>query len=95
MAQTGTMKLMRASLNISLPEAMRTWVEEQVADGGYSTPSEFVRQLLRAEQERQVRGQIDRNLLKALDSGEATDLTSTDWEHIRQRVFAKKARRKK
>lgn len=60
-----------------------------------STPSEFVRQLLRAEQERQVRGQIDRNLLKALDSGEATDLTSADWEHIRQRVFAKKARHNK
>jgi len=85
----------RASLNISLPETMKTWVEEQVAEGGYSTPSEFVRQLLRAEQQRQMREQIDRNLLKALDSGAATDLTAADWDNIRQRVFAKKARRKK
>jgi antitoxin ParD1/3/4 len=74
---------------------MKTWVEEQVAEGGYSTPSEFVRQLLRAEQQRQMREQIDRNLLKALDSGAATDLTAADWDNIRQRVFAKKARRKK
>jgi antitoxin ParD1/3/4 len=74
---------------------MKTWVEEQVAEGGYSTPSEFVRQLLRAEQQRQMREQIDRNLLKALDSGAATDLTAADWDNIRRRVFAKKARRKK
>jgi hypothetical protein len=42
-----------------------------------------------------MREQIDRNLLKALDSGAATDLTAADWDNIRQRVFAKKARRKK
>ncbi len=89
------MLFLRASLNISLPETMKTRIEEQVAEGGYSTPSEFVRQLLRAEQQRQMREQIDRNLLKALDSGAATDLTAADWDNIRRRVFAKKARRKK
>ncbi|MHC5735011.1 ribbon-helix-helix domain-containing protein [Nostoc sp.] len=34
------------SINISLPDTMRTYIEEQVAQGGYSSVSEYFRQLL-------------------------------------------------
>jgi antitoxin ParD1/3/4 len=88
---------MRASVNISLPQAMKEWVEAQVAAGGYGTTSEFVHQLLRAEQQRQVREQIDRTLHEALDGGPATPMTPTDWERIRRegrkRIAAKKRKR--
>ncbi len=84
-----------ASLNISLPDALKKFIEAEVKRGAYSTPSEYVRALVRAEQQRQLREQIDRNLLKAIDNGEATDMTQGDWEKIRQRVFAENSRRKK
>ena len=35
------------TLNISLPESMRDFISEQVARGGYSTASEYIRHLLR------------------------------------------------
>jgi len=35
------------SLNISLPEALKDYVEGQVASGDWGTPSEYVRELIR------------------------------------------------
>ncbi len=33
------------TLNISLPQALREYVEQQARDGGYSSPSEYVKAL--------------------------------------------------
>jgi antitoxin ParD1/3/4 len=89
---------MRASVNISLPEGMKAWVEEQVARGGYGTVSEYFRQLLREQRQRQMRRQIDANLSHALESGDATPMTGADWEDIRRqarrRLSHKKSRAK-
>jgi antitoxin ParD1/3/4 len=85
---------MRTALNISLPEATRGWVEDQVRKHGYGTVSEYIRQLLREEQKRQLREEVDRNVLEALDSGEATPMTRKDWQDI-EREGLKRARTKK
>ena len=42
------------SMNISLPDSMRTYIESQVASGSYSSASEYFRQLVRADQKRQA-----------------------------------------
>lgn len=85
---------MRTALNISLPEATRSWVEDQVRKHGYGTVSEYIRQLLRDEQKRQLREEVDHNLLDALNSGEASPLTRKDWQDI-ERQGLKRARTKK
>ena len=41
-----------ATLNISLPEAMKSWVEEQTEHGKYINASDYVRDLIRRDQER-------------------------------------------
>jgi len=41
-----------ATMNISLPDAMKEWVEEQVASGRYANSSDVMRDLIRKEQER-------------------------------------------
>jgi antitoxin ParD1/3/4 len=71
-------------MNISLPPLMKEWVEVQVSAGGYGTASEFFRQLVRAEQERQLREKIDGNLYAAINSGESTPMTPADWDQIRR-----------
>lgn len=43
------------SLNISLPEALKQYVEGQVASGDWGTPSEYVRELIRRDKERRLR----------------------------------------
>jgi antitoxin ParD1/3/4 len=42
------------SLNISLPEALKEYVEGQVASGDWGTPSEYVRELIRQDKERRA-----------------------------------------
>ena len=42
------------SLNISLPEALKKYVEGQVASGDWGTPSEYIRELIRQDKERRL-----------------------------------------
>lgn len=74
------------SMNISLPDSMRAYVEEQIASGGYSTVSEYFRQLVRQDQKRKAQERLEALLLEGLDSGTATPMTPKDWEDIRQAV---------
>jgi antitoxin ParD1/3/4 len=57
------------SLNISLPDPLKAYVEERVASGDFGTPSEFVRNLIRQDKE-QRRSQLETELLNALQSKE-------------------------
>lgn len=41
-----------STMNISLPEALRSFVDSQVSEGDYTSSSEYVRDLLRREQDR-------------------------------------------
>lgn len=40
-------------MNISLPDALKSFVDDQVNQRGYSTSSEYVRELIRKDQDRQ------------------------------------------
>lgn len=53
-----------ASLNISLPEALKQYVEGQVASGNWGTPSEYVRELIRHDKERRL-GNLEQELIAA------------------------------
>ncbi|NEO32101.1 MAG: type II toxin-antitoxin system ParD family antitoxin [Symploca sp. SIO3C6] len=81
------------SINISLPDAMRSYVEEQVAQGSYSTVSEYFRELIRLDQKRKAKESLEILLLEGLESGDATQMTDTDWEDIRQAVRSRLGKR--
>ena len=42
-----------STMNISLPEALKSFVDQQVSARGYSSASEYVRELIRKDQDRQ------------------------------------------
>jgi len=81
------------SMNISLPDSMRSYVEEQVATGGYSTVSEYFRELVRSDQKRKANERLETLLLEGLDSGSATPMSDRDWEDVRQAVRERVAKR--
>jgi antitoxin ParD1/3/4 len=56
------------SLHVSLPEDLKEFVREEVAKGGYSTPSDFVRTVLRERREQKLRGRLDEALLASLET---------------------------
>lgn len=74
------------SMNISLPDTMRAYIEEQVAQGGYSSVSEYFRELVRQDQKQRANERLQTMLLEGLNSGNATEMTAQDWEDIRQAV---------
>jgi antitoxin ParD1/3/4 len=52
------------SLNISLPDALKAYVEGQVASGDWGTPSEFIRELIRQDKERRL-ANLEQELIAA------------------------------
>lgn len=82
------------SMNISLPDAMKAFVDTQVNGGGYSSASEYVRELVRAEQRRQAREAMEVELLEALKSGNPVEVTPEMIANTHQRLQARSAARK-
>ena len=74
-----------STMNISLPESLKAFVDEQVSERGYGTSSEYVRELIRRDQARlQLRG-----LLLAGGSSKPTQpVDSTYFDRLRKRVRA-------
>ena len=84
-----------ATMNISIPDDMKAFVEEQAAKRGFGTVSEFMCDLIRGVQTRQAECEhVDALLLAGLESGPATPLPSVDWESIRQEVRKRHGARK-
>jgi antitoxin ParD1/3/4 len=71
------------TVNISVPDSMKTFIDEQVSKGGYSTTSEYIRQLLRQEAERVAQARLETLLLEGLDSGESIEINDDWWQQKR------------
>jgi antitoxin ParD1/3/4 len=84
-----------STINISLPESMKVYIDEQIAKGGYGTVSEFFRDLIRQDQKRKAKEHLETLLLEGLESGSSTPMSAQNWEEIRQAVQEKIAQKKK
>lgn len=70
-------------MNISLPDTLKSFVDEQVNQGSYGTSSEYVRELIRKDQDRlHLRGL----LLAGAASAPAAPADSAYFEGLRDRV---------
>jgi len=79
------------TLNISLPEAMRVFIDEELARGEYSTASEYIRQLIREDQKRVAQDSLERLLLEGLESGEPVEI-SDEWWQRKKAVLSRRLR---
>jgi antitoxin ParD1/3/4 len=81
-----------STMNISLPESLKSFVDEQVSERGYGTSSEYVRELIRKDQDRQ---QLRSLLLAGAASESTMPVDEAYFDSLRQRVRkAAKTRRK-
>jgi len=70
-------------MNVSLPDEMKKFIEDQVEEQGYATSSEFLRELIRREQDRsQLRGL----LVQGLDSGLGSEMDDDYFARLRKRI---------
>jgi antitoxin ParD1/3/4 len=78
-----------STMNVSLPDSLKSFVDEQVARRGYGTSSEYVRELIRADQDRQRL----RDLVLEGAASPATAATNDEYFKIlRRRVDQTKAK---
>ena len=73
------------TMNISLPDAMKQFVEEQVNTGNYSSVSEYIRDLVRDDQKRKAKDKLEVLLLTALKS-ETEVVTPEWWAKLREEI---------
>ena len=78
-----------ATLNFSLPDDLKRWIEAQVAAGGYGNTSEYIRELIRLDRKRKVQEKLESLLLEGLDSGAPIEITPEFWEKKREELMAR------
>jgi antitoxin ParD1/3/4 len=81
------------SMNFSLPEPMRQWVEAQVAAGEYGNVSEYMRELIRRDQREKAQRKLEELLLAGLQSGDPIEVTPEYWEKKRKTLLEKYGKR--
>ncbi|QLE58718.1 type II toxin-antitoxin system ParD family antitoxin [Nostoc sp. TCL26-01] len=72
-----------SNINISLTDAMKAFVEEQVTKGGYNSVSEYLQELISQEQKRQHQEHLESLLIAGLESGESIEITDEWWDSKR------------
>lgn len=74
-----------ATMNVSLPDKMKQWVEEQVASGRYGNSSDYVRDLVRRDQERAAKkAEFERLVQEGIDSGISPLTPEEVFERVRR-----------
>ena len=80
------------TMNIALPESMKHFVQDRVSEGGYSSVSEYIRELIRADHKRKIEERIDALLVEGLDSGQPIPVTPEYWDAKRRKLTERLAK---
>lgn len=75
------------TMNIAIPEQLKGFVQGQVTQRGYSSVSEYVRDLIRNDEGRQkALAALETELIKGIESGPSTPMTKEDWQALHEKV---------
>jgi antitoxin ParD1/3/4 len=78
-----------ATMNISLPETMREFVEDEIRGGGYMSASEYFRELVREQQRRRAQERLESLILEGVSSGPGIAATREYWDGLKADLLAK------
>ena len=77
-----------STMNISLPDPMKAFVDEQVAERGYGSSSEYVRDLIRKDGDRQ---RLRSLLLAGAESGPTGPVDAVYFDSLRARIASRRS----
>ncbi len=79
------------TMNVSLPDTMKSFVEERLVNDGYGTVSEYIRELIRADQKRREEEKLETLLLQRLQGDTEFEFEISDVrEELAKRLNKKK-----
>jgi len=82
------------NMSISLPDQMKESIQEVTKKGSYSTPSEYIRDLVREDLKRRDQEKLEQMLLEGLDSGTPIAMTPQRYEELRKDLRARIAKKR-
>jgi antitoxin ParD1/3/4 len=74
-----------ATMNFSLPQKMKEWVEKRAGDGAYANSSDYIRDLIREDEERQ---QVYEEIMQAAEEGLATGFSERTPQEVLEATLA-------
>jgi len=77
------------TLSVALPESLKSFVQERIADGGYGSVSDYVRELIQADQKRRHNERIDELLIEGIKSGRPIEATRDYWDEKQRKLAAR------
>ena len=80
------------TMNISLPETMKAFVDERLTKDGYGTASEYIRELIRADQKRREEEKIEALLLQRLQGDSEFEF---EFDDVRKELAKRLTKKKK
>lgn len=69
-------------MSFALPESMREYIDRRVSDGNYGNTSEYIRDLVRRDQEEQARKRLRDLIEEGLASGPGLPRTKSDEKEL-------------
>jgi antitoxin ParD1/3/4 len=75
------------TMSFALPEAMRSYVDQRVRSGQYGNTSEYLRELIRRDQEEQAKKRLRELIEEGLNSGTGRALTPQRAARLKKRAL--------
>ena len=75
------------TMNFSLPDEMKAFVEARLAQEGYASASEYLRALIRDDQKRRAKRELESQILEGLQ-GPSVAMDREEWDSLRREALA-------
>ena len=77
------------TMSFALPEAMRSYIDQRVRSGQYGNTSEYLRELIRRDQEEQAKKRLRDLIAEGLNSGPGQVLTPQRTAQLKKQALGK------
>jgi antitoxin ParD1/3/4 len=71
---------------LSLPEPLEKFVEQEVAKGGYESAEKYIKHLISVEHKRRAKERLEALIVEGLESGEPEEATPEWWADLRAEI---------
>ena len=78
------------TMSFALPETLRSYVDERVRSGQYGNTSEYLRELIRRDQEEQAKKRLRELIEEGLNSGDGRTLTRKVAAELKERALGRR-----
>ena len=80
-------------VTVTLPEKINEYVERQMTLQGYSTTSDYVRELIKEDRLRKAEARLEALVIEGIESGDPIPVTPEFWKDLWARVDARQEAR--